>query len=82
MGIAHPDERNGFMLRRGRQRGWRADTGASEPVIEFDRRPFEHPVLSPGRPPFSFGLRAFPRTLDRLQSARASRRPRLKEGRE
>ena len=31
----------------GRQRDWFC-LGVSEPVTEFDRRPFEHPLLSPG----------------------------------
>src|SRR3954466_4006597 len=31
----------------GRQGDWFC-LGVSEPVTEFDRRPFEHPLLSPG----------------------------------
>jgi hypothetical protein len=31
----------------GRQGDWFC-LGVSEPVAEFDRRPFEHPLLSPG----------------------------------
>jgi hypothetical protein len=37
-------------LRRGRQRG-RFSPRASEPVIKFGRRHFEHPLLSPRRVP-------------------------------
>ena len=36
----------------GRQGDWFC-LGVSEPVAEFDRRPFEHPLLSPGRLPAS-----------------------------
>jgi hypothetical protein len=43
-----PDLSNRSTLRRGWQRG-RSSLGASEPVIKFDRRPFEHPLLLPRR---------------------------------
>jgi hypothetical protein len=67
------------MLWRGRQRGW-PRLGACEPVSEFDRRPFEHPLLSPSRAPSGCGRGAFLSTVDRVQQARASRWPRLEEG--
>jgi hypothetical protein len=41
---AHPDGMKRSKVWRGRHGGW-SRLGVSEPVNEFDRRPFEHPLL-------------------------------------